>query len=245
LVFGPMRILDGFFNYGGYVKDYTKPPLIITEQIKLLKSRGLIISDINKAEDILSQINYYRLSAYCLPFESARDVFKSGVTLENVKELYEFDRCLRFLIDEALEVIEISLRSKIAYYLSHTYGPFAHENSSTFFCIKGFSHSEWLEKVHEEIERSKETFVQHYKHTYTGFPKIPIWMAVEVMSFGSLSKIFHNLLRKDQIQIAQGYGLHHRILASWLHTFTYVRNICAHHKSFMEQRIIYCNGNSR
>ena len=33
----------------------------------------------------------------------------------------------------------------------------------------------------------------------------------------------------DQIALAKIMGLHSTVLVSWLHTFTYVRNICAHH----------------
>ena len=49
------------------------------------------------------------------------------------------------------------------------------------------------------------------------------------MSFGSLSQLYSGLFRKDQIELAKVLGLHSTVLLSWLHTFTYVRNICAHH----------------
>lgn len=219
------------------MRDYTKPPLSIEQQLELLRSRGLIIDDENGAKKTLNQINYYRFSAYCLPFETKRDSFKTGVKFEYVRELYEFDRCLRFLIDEALEVVEISFRAKVAFSLSHTYGPFVHEKSEIFNTNKWFNHNIWLDKVHEEIERSKETFVQHYKNTYNGFPRIPIWMAVEVMSFGSISKMFQNLPKKDQIQISRQYNLNHRVLSSWLHTLSYIRNICAHHSRLWNKNL--------
>jgi len=209
------------------MQEYTKPPLNFSSQIDLLISRGLIVNDRQTAERFLRQISYYRFSAYCLPFEVARHKFKSDVTFEQIQQLYEFDRRLRFLIDEALEVIEIALRTVVAYNLSHKFGPFMHEDATKFY--EESSHSEWINKLHEEIEHSRETFITHYKTKYEGFPKIPIWMAVEIMSFSSLSKLIHNLLRKDQIEIAKHFGLHSKVLSSWLHTFTYVRNICAHH----------------
>jgi abortive infection bacteriophage resistance protein len=219
------------------MRDYTKPSLTIEQQLELLKTRGLIIDDNDGAKNVLNQINYYRLSAYCLPFETQRDVFKAGVKFEHIRELYEFDRCLRFLIDEALEVVEISFRAKVAFSLSHTYGPFVHEKSEIFNTNKWFNHEMWLDKVHEEIERSKETFVQQYKYTYNGFPRIPIWMAVEVMSFGSISKMFQNLPKKDQIQISRQYNLNHRVLSSWLHTLSYIRNTCAHHSRLWNKNL--------
>ena len=73
---------------------YPKPPLKYDDQIKLLISRGLIIADPENAKSFLSQVNYYRFSAYCLPFETSRHQFMSHVTFEDIKSLYEFDRYL-------------------------------------------------------------------------------------------------------------------------------------------------------
>ncbi|MFP4466909.1 MAG: Abi family protein [Candidatus Goldiibacteriota bacterium] len=219
------------------MQDYTKPALTIEEQIRLLKSRGLLFYNEDNARKAVKQINYYRLSAYCIPFETRRHQFEKDVSFEDVLGLYEFDRCLRFLIDEALEVIEISLRAQISYYLARKYGAFSHEEQKNFFISRKFNYSEWLNKVHEEIRRSNEIFIKHYKNKYNDFPVIPIWMAVEVMSFGSLSVIYHNLKRPDQKAVAAEYCLHYRVLASWLHTFTYIRNICAHHSRLWNKEL--------
>ena len=214
---------------------YKKPPLTCSGQIDLLVSRGLVVSDRVKAEKFLNQVNYYRFSAYCLPFEINRHQFKPNVTFDKIQKLYEFDRQLRFLIDEALEVIEISVRSMMAHYLAQKYGAFFHEEADKFYL--NFDHSSWIKKLHEETERSKETFIQHYKNKYLGFPKIPLWMAVEVMSFGVLSQLYHNLLREDQIALGKTIGIHSTVLSSWLHSFTYVRNICAHHSRIWNREL--------
>ncbi|MBI4309219.1 MAG: Abi family protein [Candidatus Omnitrophica bacterium] len=84
------------------MEQYRKPPLTYAQQIDLLASRGLQVSDHVRAEQFLSQVNYYRFSAYCLPFEARRHQFKSNVKFEDIQKLYEFDRRLRFLIDEAV-----------------------------------------------------------------------------------------------------------------------------------------------
>lgn len=217
------------------MKKYNKPPLSCDKQVQLLISRGLLVSNQKNAEKFLSQVNYYRFSAYCLPFEIKRHKFHSHVTFEKIQKLYEFDRRLRSLIDEALEIVEISVRTAVSYYLANKYGVFAHEEEKIFFDKK--KHSDWLAKIHEETNRSKETFIKHYKNKYGGFPQIPIWMAVEVMSFGALSQLYHNLLRPDQITIAKDIGYHSSIFSSWLHTFTYTRNICAHHNRIWNRQL--------
>ncbi|MBF0595184.1 MAG: Abi family protein [Candidatus Omnitrophica bacterium] len=217
------------------MEKYTKPSLTYVQQVDLLKKRGLIIGDPAAAERCLKQISYYRLSAYCLPFEVVRHQFKPGVTFEQIIRLYEFDRRLRFLIDEALEVIEISVRAITSHEMAQKYGPFFHEEPKNFF-VK-FDHAAWVEKVHDEARRSREIFIAHYKRKYDGFPRLPIWVAVEIMSFGSISLMIDHLKREDQLILARQFGLHTSLLMSWLHTFAYVRNICAHHARLWDRKL--------
>ena len=214
---------------------YNKPPLTHPQQVDLLIKRGLSVPERERAESFLKRVNYYRLSAYCIPFEKQRHKFAANATFDDIQHLYEFDRQLRFLMDEALEMIEVNVRSVISYHLAHMHGSFCHENKDIFYF--GFDFPLWINKMHEEILRSKETFVKHYRETYKGFPVIPIWMAVEVMSFGAVSTLYHNLLRNEQITISRALGLHSEVLSSWLHTFTYVRNICAHHSRLWNREL--------
>ena len=107
---------------------YTKPALTFEEQIALLKSRGLVIDDEQRATRHLSNVSYYRMSAYMLSFkkldadEIVLDEFEEGTTWDNVYDLYKFDRKLRLLIFDAIERIEIALRTQVIYQLSHKYG---------------------------------------------------------------------------------------------------------------------------
>jgi abortive infection bacteriophage resistance protein len=217
------------------MEKFTKPSLTYSQQVDLLKSRGLIVKDHSAAERCLKQVSYYRFSAYCLPFEVSRHKFKSNVTFEQIAKLYEFDRRLRFLIDEALEIIEITVRAITSHEMAQKYGPFFHEEAANFYVT--FGHEAWVAKVHEEAIRSREVFIAHYKSKYDGFPKLPIWVAVEIMSFGSISLLIDNLKREDQEILAKQLGLHTTLLMSWLHTFAYVRNICAHHARLWDRRL--------
>ena len=217
------------------MEKYTKPPLTYYQQVELLKNRGLIVADHAVAERFLKQVSYYRFSAYCLYFEVTRHQFKLNVTFDQIARLYEFDRRLRFLIDEALEIIEIIVRSITSHEMAQKYGPFFHEQSSNFY--EKFDHETWITKVHDEANRSREIFIAHYKSKYDGFPKLPIWVAVEIMSFGSMSILINNLKKADQEILAKQFGLHTTLLMSWLHTFAYVRNICAHHARLWDRKL--------
>lgn len=98
-----------------------------TEQVTLLQSRGMSVSDIPRAERLLANISYYRLSAYMLPYKKKEngtiiDNFKEGTTWDMVYDLYVFDRKLRLLVFDAIERLEIAVRTQIIYQLSHKYG---------------------------------------------------------------------------------------------------------------------------
>ena len=67
--------------------------------------------------DILVNIGYYRLSAYFLPFKSFNGTYMDNLSFERVYRVYEFDRKLRNLLFSAIEVIEVSLRTRLAHYV--------------------------------------------------------------------------------------------------------------------------------
>ncbi len=209
------------------LRPYQKPWLSYQDQISLLQSRGLIITDVQAVIDFLKHVNYYRFSGFCLAFESARHQFQSGVSFEQVQAAYDFDRILRDIATEALEVVELDFRANIAHFFGQQYGAFGHTKPANFF--RKFDHTEWMNKLHAEAERSSELFVSHFKATYCGFPDLPVWAITEIMSFGALSRMCHGMLKQDQKAIAHHYGLQPRDWVSWLHHLTYVRNLCAHH----------------
>ncbi len=215
------------------LKPYAKPPLSFAEQLQLLESRGLKIPDQTLALGHLSSISYYRLSAYWYPFLQ-RDtngrvigVFEPGTDFDQVVRLYEFDRHLRLLVMDAIERIEVHIRTLVTYHLGHRYGAFGHTDPANFH--PRFNHAIWLAKLESEARQSKDVFVEHFKRNYTGFPTLPIWMSTEVMSLGALSFCYTGLRNPDKRRIAEQLDVHHKRLKDWLHTLTYIRNLCAHH----------------
>jgi abortive infection bacteriophage resistance protein len=212
---------------------YTKPWQSYADQIKLLAQRGLVVTDIQAAEQFLSHLNYYRFSGYCLAFEVKRHEFIPGTTFEQIVQAYEFDLTLRDLVTEALEVVEVDIRATVAYVFGQRHEAFGHVGPASFF--SHFNHRDWLERLRDEVQRSSELFVKHFAQTYTEFPDLPVWIATEVMSFGSLSKMVHGMLKRDQKEIAMRYRMQPHILQSWMHHLVYVRNLCAHHSRLWDR----------
>jgi abortive infection bacteriophage resistance protein len=211
---------------------YDKPPLSFTEQIDLLKTRGMEIPEPTRAARYLAHLNYYRLRAYWLPFEENESQnshrFRAGTTFDQTLNLYVFDRKFRLLILEAIERVEVSFRTQFAYGLAMKYDSHAYLRADIFKSAD--DHAELMTSFQEELDRSKETFIEHYKQKYNDPASPPIWAACEIMSFGLLSKWYQKIKnRADRKLIATTYDLDDKILASFIHHLSHVRNLAAHH----------------
>lgn len=228
-------------------EQYSKPALSFRQQLEHLVNHGLVVENTLEALQILSSVSYYRLSGYWYPFRlrdehgAVGSDFVQNTNFMQVVELYEFDRRLRSLVLEALERIEIAVRTRITYHMGHRYGAFAHADPSNFHT--GFDHAKWLKKLEDETQRSSDQFIRHYKSKYEGFPCIPVWMLTEVISFGALSFLYTGLRNdqksgiEDKKAISDCFSLHYKRFGDWLHTLTYIRNICAHHSRLWNREL--------
>lgn len=220
---------------------YAKPALSFADQLALLQRRGMAIVDPATAVTRLASISYYRLSAYWYSFRQ-RDAsgaiqshFVTGTSFDTVLEFYEFDRRLRLLVMDALERVEVAVRTAVAYRLGSTYGAFGHEDPANFH--PQFDHANWIQALRDETTRSRDAFVEHYKTNYTGYPAMPIWMTTELISLGSLSRLYRGMTSADKHAVATHFSIHPKRLQDWLHVLTYVRNVCAHHSRLWNREL--------
>jgi abortive infection bacteriophage resistance protein len=213
--------------------SYNKPHLDYADQLQLLKSRGLIVEDNSKALHILQHISYYRLSGYLYPMldtPKTAHIYKANSTFNNAFKLYCFDRELRRLITSELEKIEVAVRAKMSTILSKNHHPFWFNDSNNFKNNSKFLPSK--NRIAEEYNRSEEEFIRSFKSKYSD-PIPPSWITLEISSFGNLASMYSNLKPGlSRRQIAHYFGLDDRTFASWIHSLTYVRNVCAHHCRF-------------
>lgn len=234
--------------------SYTKPHLAFADQIRLLRSRGLLIDDEAEAERLLSTIGYYRLSGYWYVYrqlDNGRrdDRFVGGTTFGRVVRLYEADRRLKLLLLDALERIEIALRVMIGFTLGRR-GAYAHLDRSNLdgrFIRSSAGHpstyDRWLHKVLGAQTRSSEDFVLHFQSKYDG--RLPVWVVTEILDFGSMSYLFQGLKGADRNEIAgrlgvldQSGGGNGTALANWLRVLNYVRNVSAHHSRLWNRNLV-------
>lgn len=219
---------------------YNKPAVSIPNQIIKLKQRGLRIDDDSLAERYLSNISFYRLRAYTYPYQDNKNPdhpFIKKVSFNDIIELYTFDRKLRLLIFDAVEKIEIALRTQIIYQWALSHGSHWHLDQSLYKDRTKFINH--LASLQKEINRSNETFIDHYKNKYTIPSEPPCWMSLEVTSIGLLSLLFQNLKScPEKKAVTHHFGLlSNEVLENWMHNFCNIRNICAHHGRLWNRRI--------
>ena len=220
-------------------KVYNKIPLSFTDQISLLKSRDLIIEDEPKALSYLQEISYYRLSAYFLPYQTAKDNFDNSITFEQIIKTYSFDRELRLLVFDCIERIEVAIRTQFVYQMSLHYNDSHWQDNQNHFITPYYNKIGNLVNPFGDFQaiiskaktaRTPETFIKHYITNYNKPANPPSWMCFELLTIGELSHIYRGLKNNaDKKRIADFFEVHPTVFTSWMHTLTYVRNICAHH----------------
>lgn len=211
---------------------FSKPSLSISEHLDQWQARGLSIPDPSRAERYLSVISYYRLSAYTLPFQCGNPAghqFKLGCAFEDILRMYVFDRQLRLLILDAIERIEVALRTRMTNILAAHHGPHAYLDPGIF--DTRYEHNWLLDQVKRKCEDSQaESFIKHYRAKYSDPPLPPIWMVMEILTFKEVSVLFSRLrIKEDKQEISAFWDLPDTVLHSWFRALSDLRNVCAHH----------------
>ena len=211
------------------IKDFKT----ISQQVEILKNKGLIIDDVNKAENILLKENYFFLNGYRHLFmNSASDrTFVTGATFDELYSLFLFDRYSRNIFFKNLLIIENRLKSIISYQLSKKYG----YKERDYLNYKNFDQNpERRRKVRDVVDKmkrqirintSRHSATMHYARNY-GY--IPLWILVKVLSFGIVCELYSILKYDDKLAIASIFGVTVEYLEDFLPILSNYRNLCAH-----------------
>lgn len=204
-----------------------KKPTTFDEQVDIIRSKGFIVEDEDLCKKVFGRINYYRFSAYLLPFRKVDKTYYSDVNFKQAYKIYEFDKKVRALILSAVEDIELYLRTQLAYYHSHKYGALGYLDKDNF--NEWHKQERFKQLIKDAIENNSSTLVvQHHIEKYEG--KFPLWVIIEYFSTGMLSYFFSDLLLQDKKVLAyEMYNAIPKQVDSWLRCFTDLRNRCAHY----------------
>ena len=203
-------------------------PLSVNQQIDNLKALNLTIQDESLAASFLNDVSYFRfIKAYSLGLKPKNGSYYSGTTFEQLMELYLFNSNFRQLLFPLIERVEINLRCRLSNYFSVTYGVLGYKDPDNF-SEKSY-HDAFLQDIQAEIIRNKRApFIKNFMSNYED-GNIPFYALVEILSFGTLSKLYKNMKNTDKKQIASIYGIGYTYLESWIENIAYVRNLCAHY----------------
>lgn len=221
---------------------FTKPPLSIEEKITLLQGRGLLIPDIEKAKKYLNHIGYFRLTGYFKRYQdTTTNQFRKWTTFDQVLDLYIFDRKLRLLTLDAIEKIEVSVKSQIDNIMSTKYGCFWYMEKELFSLdtkTEENDYENFLSKTIEIKEKSILTFIQAYNHKYKEEKILPARMMLESCTLWGISLLFRLLKTNDAKDITQVYNTYYVDLRKRLQLIVNARNISAHHERLRNRKFI-------
>ncbi len=239
--------------------ENAKPFQHYDQLVSLLCNRGMMVEDPQRAKRKISQVGYYRLSGFWYPCREIEfdtngkailfqrkpkrlNKFMPGTSFNDIFLLYTFDKRLRLLLLDAIERIEINIRTTIAHELGQV-DELAYQNPKFInpSMLKDYYQNgqiknawfDWCNRQRSELSRSKEDCIVWHKKSDK---ELPIWVAVEAWSFGTVSKYFELLKRSHQNVIASRLGVSNpALLVRWLQSLNLLRNRCAHHTRIWNQ----------
>lgn len=213
----------------------------LDEQIEILKAKGLIIEDIDRAKEILFRENYFFISGYRHLFMRSikENRFIEGTTFDELYAMFLFDRRIRNIMFKYLLIIENNIKSIISYTLSKKYG----FKEKDYLDPKNFTQDNLkIRQVHDVLNKMKRQIrVNGKQHTATmhylsNYGYIPMWILVKVLSFGIVSELYCILKIEDQQMIADVYHVNIQVLTIYLSLLSNFRNLCAHEDILYDHR---------
>lgn len=212
-----------------------KVAIDIDEQIRLLRQRGMIIDNEDKAKEVLLDVGYYRLGFYWFPFERSYPCkahrtheFREETNFDDIVRLYYVDFNLRGILTKYLNRIEIHLRTFLTYYVSNYY-----KASPTWFVDPSVVTTKYIQSFDQEVYTSRFkriSVIKQHHQIHINDKYAPAWKTLEFMTLGSVIHLFKAL--KNQLvrrQIGAHFGVKQLVVfESYLCLINTVRNCCAH-----------------
>lgn len=208
--------------------------LSLEAQLSLMAARGLDVDDEPGCTELLQRVGYYHLSGYARFFQvdPARgdNAFRAGTTFSHLRELQELDELLRHMCLRYLGRVETALRTTFALRFGEIVGPYGSLLDPESYHSAGASAQPVHELVLADLDRCKAKFVTRHRRESPNYEHLPVWTAVEALSFGTLSKAIGYGVSDDVAKtMANDFGVGHQGFSSQLRSFVSLRNECAHH----------------
>ena len=180
------------------------------------------------------------------------DNFTPGTTFNQVWRRYSFDRRLRIILLDAIERIEVAVRTQLVFQFVRAHGSFGYllkenlpgikglsapsrcwRNLKSLLRLRGIQRTEyqlWLGKLRNEKNRASEAFVKHFNQLYGDRHEyLPLWMACELMTCETTLQLAYGMGHTLIQQAAATFSFPDQQFLSWTKAIFSLRNACAHH----------------
>lgn len=221
--------------------SFAKPALAAPALLQKLKQQGLSVGNDSEALQYINFVGHYRLKGYWFQLQDPTSkMFNPGVTFDAIVQRYECDREIRAIIFEAVERLEVAIRTAICNHLSLTHTPHWYLNPSIFKPTKSFGFGAMMSKIEHEVGRSRDkTSIDNYYQNHDEPYLPPSWAMSECVTLGMWSRTFAILRHtSDKKSIAAKFRVtNENVFESWLHTLAVLRNMAAHHDRFLQNKL--------
>lgn len=183
-----------------------KPFKTIEEQIEILDSRKLIISNKEFAKESLLTFSYYDLINGYKEIFMIDNEFRPNTTIEDLYLFAKFDRNLQNILFQYSVIVETSFKTALAYVLSKEYGEFQDD----YLKIDNYDlKRKNLKKFQKIIKDIKKSYIpnknhpineptRHYVNTKN---HVPAWILFKNVSFDLSTKLYEHMKSKDKEQV--------------------------------------------
>lgn len=179
-------------------------------------------------------------------YDNSTKKYVPGTKFDDILKLYQYDQELSILIFSMISKIEVALRVRLVEALLVHGDALILQDSSIFKEKKMYWQN--MSAIASEIARSNDVFIRHNFDKHEG--EVPVWARVEVLSFGTLSKIIKNLktgpgsvcsiLAANYKYISKKGNVvtpSQKMFASWVQGVSVLRNMCAHNSRIYNRTI--------
>lgn len=202
-------------------------PLDQSELRERAEAVGFVDGDTDQAEWLLRRIGLQHASSYFDLFKVEGGSVADGSSMMELHRVLIFDRKFQALLIEYIGLFELQFRAQYSYWMSERRGAFAHRDASNFKDARKFR--DFLKRYQDEFNRQLKKGNPDIVRARETYGDAPIWLAVEIMSFGTLSMLYGNT-RNPKVRegVARSFGATSEELVSWTRAISGVRNTCAH-----------------
>lgn len=182
-----------------------KPFLTISQQIELLKKRGLTFKNEDKAYKSLERYGYYQIINGHKSFllkekltEDDDDCFINDATFEHIYAVHQFDKALRNHVIQSTLEIESILRTAIGYTIAELYGDqeanylnrINYRPGEKKYNTKLKKNEYKIDQLLRKFKKINNDKIHPFKHYKEKYNNVPPWIMLNGATFGNLLTLF-------------------------------------------------------